>query len=68
MPKKPPEKTPFPFWPFLGVLLCLLLIGYGMLDVIRNLIHDFLRPWHPAWKHGTGKFGRKIWGRREVHL
>jgi len=38
------KKAPFPFWPFLGILLCLLLMGYGMLDIIRNLIRDFLRP------------------------
>jgi hypothetical protein len=42
--KLPSEKTTLPFWPFLGLLLCLLLMGYGMVDIIRNLIRDFLRP------------------------
>lgn len=38
MPKNLDEKTPFPFWPFLGILLCLLLMGYGIVDIIRGLV------------------------------
>jgi hypothetical protein len=43
MKPHPEKKTPFPFWPFVGILLCLLLMGYGMADIIRGLIQDFLR-------------------------
>ena len=40
--KMPPDKSPFPFWPFVLLLLCLLGMGYGMLDIIRGLARDLL--------------------------
>jgi hypothetical protein len=42
--KSPSKKTPFPFWELLFLLLCLLGMGYGVVDIIRGLIRDFLRP------------------------